>query len=99
MLKSITTAIAALSIGALAIIPAAHANGVQVRFNDLDLSTQAGRAALDLRIERAARSVCSVQNETGTILQNRISQRCLSEARKSISDQIALRVSRSELGG
>lgn len=99
MSKTLTAALAAFSIGALAIIPAAHAAEAQVRFNDLDLSTAAGKSALDQRIERAARSVCATPHETGTILRNQVSQSCLRETRKTISEQIALRVSRGGLGG
>lgn len=40
----------------------AQAATAHVRFADLDLSTAAGRATLDNRINRAARTVCWIEN-------------------------------------
>jgi UrcA family protein len=39
-----------------------QATAMRVHYGDLDLSTTAGRVALDARINRAARVVCRVEN-------------------------------------
>ena len=57
----------AMALGATAatVSPAiASDTGLAVRYGDLDLRSESGRAALDARIERAARSVCGVANNT-----------------------------------
>jgi UrcA family protein len=99
MRKSLTAAAAAIAAFTLTIAPVASAADVAVRFADLDLSTEAGRAELDTRIEKAARITCTSQLKTGTILLNRLSQRCVAETRRQISQQIAARAARNNLGG
>ena len=54
-------AIAATGISVLASSPV-HAATAHVRYGDLDLSTASGRATLDSRINRAARTVCWIEN-------------------------------------
>lgn len=51
-------AFVSLSAPAIAAMPAAPS--VSVRFNDLDISTDAGQAVLRARIEGAAKDVCGV---------------------------------------
>jgi len=58
---ALAAAMAATSISVLASSPV-HAATNHVRYGDLDLSTAAGRAMLDSRINRAARTVCWIEN-------------------------------------
>lgn len=91
---------AALFAAAIGMVPAAAmAADTAVRVGDLDLSSDAGRAELSARVDRAARAVCSSKISTGTILRNRISQECLTDARRSIEQQLARRTEKSGLAG
>lgn len=90
----------ALFAAAISIVPAAAmAADAAVRVGDLDLSSDAGRAELSARVDRAAHAVCSSRISTGTILRSRVSQECLTDARRSIEQQIARRTEKSGLGG
>jgi UrcA family protein len=60
-LLAFAAAIVATGATVLASAPAAAATQ-HVRYNDLDLTTAAGRATLDSRIDRAARMVCWIEN-------------------------------------
>lgn len=100
-----TTLIAAASLLAstlaVATAPAAiaAANETEVRYGDLDLSTEAGRATLDTRIARAARAVCSSKVQTGTMFHGRIDAQCFAQAKSAIERQIAARTGNDRLGG
>ena len=52
--------VSALALAAAPFVPvsAAHANAVRVSYADLDLGQPQGRAELDARLAKAARSVC-----------------------------------------
>jgi len=54
-------AILATGVTVMASAPAAAATR-HVRYADLDLTTAAGRAALDIRINRAVTTVCWIEN-------------------------------------
>jgi len=54
-------AILATGVTVMASAPAAAATQ-HVRYGDLDLTTAAGRAALDSRVNRAAHTVCWIEN-------------------------------------
>lgn len=88
---------AGLSIAAFA--PAAMAGTAQIHLNDLDLSTDAGKAELNNRIEKAAVSVCSRQIGTGTMFKQRVSRSCVNETRAQLEQQIAARIADGNLGG
>ena len=56
-------AIFATGVSVMASSPAEAATA-RVRYGDLDLTTASGRATLDSRISRAARSTCWIENST-----------------------------------
>lgn len=62
---------------------------VAVPYGDLDLTSDAGREALDARLERAVRKVCgdAPSRELRHVLARRV---CLAEARTSYQAQVAL---------
>jgi UrcA family protein len=93
----------ALATVALA-VPAAAAEDqpptVGVRYSDLDLTSEAGQKQLDIRLERAAREVCGM-NETmvGSHLRSTNSRECYREARRHLDQELAQLVSRKSAGG
>jgi UrcA family protein len=89
------------SLLAVAAAPAAMAAATEakVSFADLDLTTEAGRAALSARVDRAARSVCTSQVETGTILRRRADSTCVARIKSQIERQLAERMNDDRLGG
>jgi UrcA family protein len=54
-----STSLTALAVATLLSAAPAMAETAAVKFNDLDLRTDAGKATLKHRIERAAQSVCN----------------------------------------
>lgn len=71
-------ALLASSVPALA----SETNLATLRYDDLNLSTDAGKAALDKRIDRAARQVCESIVMTGSRAgEHAMRQRCESDAR------------------
>jgi UrcA family protein len=78
---------------ALAIVPAtaiAAPQNVEVRYNDLDLSSAKGQHELDKRIDRAARQVCTRhQITTGSIRSTAVDEDCYHEALGKLKDQLA----------
>jgi UrcA family protein len=101
MFKPLSAAIAATALAATTLVfaPVAMAGSAAVRTGDLDLATDAGKAALSARIDRAARAACTSQLETGTIFRNRASPACIAEARARIEQQLASRNGKDGLGG
>lgn len=95
MLKALIAPLAALTLST-----AAFAAPAELRFGDLDLASDVGKAELSVRIDRVARSVCSTSKaETGTILHGRADARCLAQARAALAQQVAQRSARTGLGG
>ena len=102
MIKTTLTA-ASLAVAAIA-TPAfagpAELPTKEVSFSDLDLSTAAGQAALDRRIDTAARKVCHMDNmRTVSRIKSRERQECYDKARASAANQIAAIVEEKQLGG
>ncbi len=90
---------AALSAAVLA-APAAAAPVVGVKYSDLNLATEAGQAALDARIDRAARDVCGVDEiRTGTRTPSSEARRCYKETKANVHKQVAERISRENNRG
>lgn len=58
MFRSTFLALAAAMVAAVATPAAAQTDSVTIGYGDLNLASQAGRAALDRRIDGAARTVC-----------------------------------------
>ena len=87
---------AALAATAFA-VPAAAADTetVAVRYADLDLSTSAGQAQLERRIDSAAREVCGIDDvATGTRLASRSAKECFAETKSRLNERIAAAVAR-----
>lgn len=90
-------AITALAIASIALAAPAFANTTNmqrqiVRYGDLDLASDAGRAVLDTRLTRAARSVCGVNDATD--LGSKMSasacyKRSISAARDNVANAMA----------
>ena len=73
---------------------------VGVHYGDLDLTSEAGQRQLDLRLERAAREVCGVdQKVTGSHLRSSHARECYREARRNLDQQYAQLVSRKSAAG
>ncbi|MCZ8320509.1 MAG: UrcA family protein [Novosphingobium sp.] len=78
---------AALIITAAA--PAVAQSDVSIKTNDLDLSSEAGRATLEKRIAVAERRVCNGQLATESRIQTSIIQReCKAEFRRQVEAQL-----------
>ena len=93
----------ALAVAVVAVPAAAaeeQAPTIGVHYNDLDLTTAAGQKQLDLRLERAAREVCGM-NETavGSHLRSNHSVACYREARRNLDREFAELVSRKTAAG
>lgn len=92
----------AVAIAVLAAPVAAkdEAPTVGVRYGDLDLTSEAGQRQLDLRLERAAREVCGLDEKvTGSHLRSHHSRECYREARRNLDQQYAQLVSRRSTTG
>ena len=79
---ALAVAIVATSVSVMASSPADTAVA-HVRYGDLDLSSAAGRATLDGRINHAARTVCWIENANITG-----SEACRREAVASAHEQL-----------
>lgn len=78
----------------------AMAGGISVKYDDLNLASPAGQEALDKRIEVAARKVCGADTPTtGTRLQSSEARRCVVEAKRSATQQVAAVVEQRQMGG
>lgn len=91
MTKFRPIAFAALAAASLGLSATAHAESVEVRFADLDLTTDAGRAELAQRVNRAANRACSDTRDTGTNIVNRAA---IEACRASVRDQVNARIAR-----
>lgn len=76
----------------------AMAADTRLAWRDLDLTTPAGKAELERRIDTASRQVCAPQAVTGSLIVRRDpSADCLAEAHRLIAEQVAARVERNRL--
>lgn len=72
---------------------------VEVRYHDLDLTTAAGARELDRRIDKAAKSVCQVEQvATGTRIASREARACFKETKVKLGDSVAAAVAKKERG-
>ena len=88
------TTVALTFAGALAAplaLPAMAAEPqVSVKYRDLDLSTVTGQRELEMRLDRAARSVCGLdQHVTGSHMPTRAAKTCYSETKARLSEHFA----------
>jgi UrcA family protein len=73
---------------------------IGVHYGDLDLTSEAGQRQLDLRLERAAREVCGLNEKmTGSHLRSSHSRECYREARRHLDQQYAQVLSRKSSAG
>jgi len=86
----------AIAAGCLAAKPAL-AGEAKLAWNDLDLTTAAGKAELDHRIEVAAQAVCTSGPVTGSMIGHRATPRCLAEARGAIAAQVNAKLGQSRM--
>lgn len=98
-MQSLALALAAAFVAA----PAAAADEppvVRVHYGDLDLTSSAGQRQLDLRLERAAREVCHVDDKViGSHLRSPHARECYREARRDLDRQYAQLVTRKSAEG
>lgn len=89
-----------LALAAAMMMPAsAFASTVELKYDDLDLSTPQGMAQLDKRVQRAAKQVCtSHQITTGSIRTANVDQKCYKEALAKLQDQLAAVSARNQQG-
>lgn len=86
---------AALAAALLA-VPALAQESARLTYTDLDLSTAAGAAELDARIETAARTVCRDNRLTGTRL---VDPQCLEDARAAYRERLPQEAQRAYAQG
>jgi len=89
--RVITIALAASLIGSAALPPSARAEepvSATISIADLDLTSRAGRAALDRRIEGAARRVCGRKPDVRALVAMSAYRECIDTARASTVEQV-----------
>ncbi|KPP94442.1 UrcA family protein [Erythrobacter sp. HL-111] len=89
--RIITLALAAAIAGAATLPAAAQAAEpatAKVALADLDLTTKAGRDALDRRIDRAARKVCGGQPDLRNLGAFGAFRKCVDTARAGTEEQV-----------
>ena len=89
--------LAAALLGAATVfaVPAAAQSSVAVKYADLDLTTSAGQARLERRIDKAVREVCGMdQTNVGTRLPSDEAEQCYNETKVRIQAQVATMVAR-----
>lgn len=79
---AVAIAFALTGVAGLAQAQTAEDTTTEVRIADLDLSSPAGRATLDRRVEAAARRVC--EDDT-TIARRAALKRCKSDVRRQVA--------------
>lgn len=78
----------------------AQGQSMNVPYADLNLATPAGRAALDKRIEAAARKVCAVDEvRVGTRIRDGSARKCVADVDRQVRAQIAAITGDETLGG
>jgi UrcA family protein len=90
----------ALAAAAVSFAPAAVAGETaQLQYNDLDLSTEAGKAELSKRIDVTARKVCRTAPSTGSRIESREGlDECMANVRQQVETRLATRGYRDGLG-
>jgi UrcA family protein len=98
-MQSLALALAA-AVAAAPVAATDEAPTIGVRYGDLDLTSAAGQRQLDIRLERAAREVCGLDEKVvGSHLRSKHSRECYREARRELDQQYAQLVSRKTAGG
>lgn len=94
---------AAAFLGAATVIAAPAAAeapaSVAVKYSDLNLTSSAGQARLERRIDKAARSICGMDEvSTGTRLPSAVGRECYEETKARVHEQIAQAIARDSRG-
>lgn len=94
-----TVALCALTPPTFAATPG-QGNSAQVQYKDLDLGTSEGKAELNRRIDKAARSVCGLDQAvtTGTRIRSQSQNACYRNALRQIEPQFARLVDSTNKG-
>lgn len=96
----LAAAIAAGSIFAAPVHAAdQQAATVEVRYSDLNLSTEEGQRTLERRLNRAAEEVCGIDHRSGAALQSNESRQCYTETVRSFDRQVAALIESEARGG
>ena len=94
------TLISLAAICAVAATTPAAAENVSVDYRDLNLASVQGQKSLEIRIDRAARKVCGMDNRvSGTRLRPSDERRCYAQAKKQAKKQVAALIAEERLGG
>ena len=87
--------LAAAALAATAFAVPAAAETVEVKYDDLDLSTRAGQDKLERRIESAARSACGMSDiRTGRLTPSTAQRQCFQQTKASVHEQVAETIAR-----
>jgi UrcA family protein len=90
---TLTLTIAALGLAATP----ALAGDARIAWNDLDLTTPAGKAELGRRVDAAARKLCIRNSVTGSLIGRAPSKACLAEAHELIRTRLGARIGAERL--
>ena len=97
------TAILAAALGALTLTTPALAKSSEqagIQYTDLDLTTKAGQAKLDRRIDSAAKSACGMDRVvTGRVTPSTEARACYERAKATAHEQVAAAVARARVSG
>jgi UrcA family protein len=73
----------------------AASDRINIRYADLDLSTEAGQAQLERRIDKAVRDACGAdETNVGTRLPSRQARACYDETKAQVREQVAQNIAR-----
>jgi len=90
-----TPFILGLAALALGLAPGAMAASASFRYNDLDLSSEAGRAELEKRIDAVMRRACPEETITGSRISSDSGRaECMADVRRQIMARINTRTAR-----
>ncbi|NMW32683.1 UrcA family protein [Altererythrobacter sp. RZ02] len=94
------TLISLATMAALAATTPAYAETKSVDYRDLNLASPQGQAALQKRLDHAAREVCGLNTKTlGTRIRSSDAQKCYIAAKKQAASQMTVVVNEERLGG
>lgn len=89
-MKTSLALLAALGLALPALPAAAQTQSVTIVYKDLNLASAEGQAALERRIEKAARAACGANDVTsGTRLKDGKTRNCVAAAKQEAEAQLA----------
>jgi UrcA family protein len=89
--------VAAAALASPIAAKAPQAPQVAISYADLDLTSPAGEAALNARIEGAVRSLCPADPGLAELARHGVAARCPSETRVHVSQRVADAISASRM--